>query len=183
LSGKLVEIHRIADEALDMVQEMKDKARKGLLEPVDIKAIITTALTEVAIPANISVEDVTDTYVNLPPVRANLTLTKVFRNLIANAVDAMPNGGKITLGVKEVDNQWIEAFVEDNGVGIPEDWREEIFDILSVFSKKRPEQRGHGLGLWYSRAYVEACGGQFPPPESMVREGTRFTIRLQVWKP
>jgi signal transduction histidine kinase/CheY-like chemotaxis protein len=181
LQEKLLEIHRIADEAIDMVQEMKEKARRIVLEPVDVHLLLKSALAEIDLPTNVVLEDKSGQHGSLPPVRASKQLAKVFRNLLDNAIDAMPHGGKLTLDAHTADDKWVEVTVEDTGVGIPEEWREEIFNILSVFAKKA-NRKGQGLGLWYSRAYVEACGGELPPPVSEVGKGTKFTVRFPILK-
>jgi signal transduction histidine kinase len=110
-------------------------------------------------------------------IKANQNLTRVFRNLISNAIDAMPMGGILEIDARIAD-QDVEIYIKDTGVGIPDEFREEIFNLLSVFSKKRADGGGHGLGLWYCRAFVEACGGELPPPASQVGKGTTFTVRL-----
>jgi len=177
LADKLLEIHRITEEAINMVQEMKENAHRGVLGAIDLKAIMRSVLTEIKIPANIYLEDNLSERSSVPQVWASQQLAKVFRNLITNAIEAMPKGGKLSIDAYSLDDKWVDVTVEDTGIGIPEDWREEIFDLLSVFSKKANE-KGHGLGLWYSRAYIEACGGEMPPPDSIVGKGAKFTFRL-----
>jgi signal transduction histidine kinase len=181
LAEKLLEINRISDKAIEMVEEMREKARETVLEPVDVQLIMRSALAGIDGPANVALEDRLGELISLPPVRASRQLARVFRNLITNALEAMPFGGKLSLDAYTVDDEWIEVTVEDTGIGIPEEWQEEIFTTLSVFAKKA-DSAPRGLGLWYSRAYVEGCGGALPPPTSEVGKGTRFIVRLPIFK-
>jgi signal transduction histidine kinase/CheY-like chemotaxis protein len=178
LADKLVEIHSITDRAIDMVQQMKDKAHSIVLEQVDIVPTLKTALAGIAIPNTVRLTNTLDKLNSLPKVKATQQLVMVFRNMINNAIAAMPDGGELSLSAAVVGEKWVEVYVIDTGVGVPEDWREEIFNLLSVFGKDR---QGQGLGLWYSRAYIEACGGELPRPDSTVGVGTKFTVRLPVW--
>lgn len=93
----------------------------------------------------------------------------------------MLEGGNLIVNI-ETDTNFASIIIEDTGIGISGDFRDEIFNILSVFSKKRKDGGGHGLGLWYCRAYVEACGGELPNPESTVGHGSKFIVRLPLAK-
>lgn len=179
LANKLQEISKINDEALEMIRRMKERAHTIILEPVDVIQTMKLALSDVRIPPDIKVINYLDDLEPLPNVQATQQLIVVFRNLIDNAISAMPNGGELKINTDLVEDNWLDLTVEDNGIGIPDEWREQIFNILSVFSK-RSDGRGQGLGLWYSRAYLEACGGELPPPHSEVGKGTKFTARLLI---
>lgn len=104
-------------------------------------------------------------------------LRQVVTNLISNAVDIMPNGGRITLGVKQ-RNGTVEITVGDTGPGIASENAERIFEPF--FSTKG--DKGLGLGLWISRKIVERMGGTIQVQSSTTGEtrGTRFTVILPV---
>jgi GAF domain-containing protein/DNA-binding NarL/FixJ family response regulator len=207
LNGYLNKIHSIADQATNMVEEMKAKAIMEALRPIECNNIINMALASAEMPADIMFEDKTKS-IQLPEIMGKEQLSKVFLNLISNGIEAIKNKNdvirkgdkflkslienlenlrntqssvnKIILNAKIIDNEWVDITVEDTGIGIPSDWKDDIFDMLSVFSKKRGDSRGHGLGLWYSKAFVEACGGELPAPYSEVGKGTKFTVRLKI---
>src|SRR5207245_9714998 len=74
-------------------------------------------------------------------------LTQVFINLITNAADAMPRGGRLTLSTdvrRHEDVAYLSARVTDTGVGIPPENRDKIFE---PFFTPQPEAQGTGLGL------------------------------------
>ena len=97
-------------------------------------------------------------------------LREVFTNLILNAVDAMPEGGALTLATAVVDGQ-IVATVTDTGMGIAEDVRDRIFDPF--FTTKGPQ--GTGLGLSMSYGIVSRHGGTISV-ESAEGRGTTFRL-------
>jgi signal transduction histidine kinase len=88
-----------------------------------------------------------------------------------NAIAAIPKEGEITLGTRQ-DREGIKVFVEDNGLGIPGDILDKIFD--SRFTAK-PD--GTGLGLSISAKILEKLGGRISV-ESRLAEGARFTVDL-----
>ena len=92
-------------------------------------------------------------------------------NLLTNAVQAMPDGGKLTVTGKANDFQ-VFITVSDTGVGIPEENMEKLFTPL--YSTKA---KGTGLGLAISRRIVNAHNGEISV-ESTEGVGTKFTIRL-----
>ncbi|MBK9714202.1 MAG: GAF domain-containing protein [Kouleothrix sp.] len=107
-------------------------------------------------------------------------LREVLTNLIINAVDAMPKGGKITVTTyddKVAGDGSGDVVVEvaDTGVGMPPEVRARIFD---PFFTTKGEQ-GTGLGLAVSLGIIQSHGGQIEV-ESEQGGGTRFTIRLPV---
>ncbi len=97
-------------------------------------------------------------------------LREVFTNLILNAVDAMPEGGALTLSTAVIDGE-VVASVTDTGIGIPEAVRDKVFDPF--FTTKGP--RGTGLGLSMSYGIVSRHGGRITVESA---EGQGATFRL-----
>lgn len=107
-------------------------------------------------------------------------LREVLTNLILNAADAMPHGGRITVSAydeQDAEDQPSAVIIEiaDEGVGMSADVRSRIFE---PFFTTKGEQ-GTGLGLAVSLGIVEGHGGQIEI-ESEMGGGTRFTVRLPV---
>jgi PAS domain S-box-containing protein len=99
-------------------------------------------------------------------------LREVFVNMIVNAVDAMPRGGKLSISCRRKDTR-LQLQFSDNGMGMPDDVRQKIFEPF--FSTKGAH--GTGLGLSVSYSIIERHAGSI----SVVSEpgnGTRFTIDL-----
>lgn len=116
----------------------------------------------------------------LPPLNGERdTLTQVLFNLILNAVDAMPQGGKlrvVTAGVGDAAlpemQRYLQLKVQDSGIGIAPDLQEHIFEPF--FTTKR---QGSGLGLAISKQIIEQHGGRLSV-SSMSGVGTTFEILL-----
>ncbi len=100
-------------------------------------------------------------------------LQQVFLNVINNAFAAVDDGGRIQIGIKEVHPDSLAVWVQDDGVGIPEEHLAHIFDPF--FSTKMGA--GTGLGLSITYGIVQKLGGEVAV-QSTVGEGTRFTVSL-----
>jgi two-component system, cell cycle sensor histidine kinase and response regulator CckA len=99
-------------------------------------------------------------------------LREVFVNVIVNAVDAMPKGGRLLITCRRVDDR-LQLHFSDNGMGMPEDVRQKIFEPF--FSTKGAQ--GTGLGLSVSYSIIERHSGSI----SVVSDpgkGTNFMIDL-----
>ncbi|MDP1829961.1 MAG: PTS transporter subunit EIIC [Archangium sp.] len=103
------------------------------------------------------------------------TLTRVIDNLIANAIDASPDGGTVRLTV-ESDAAEVRVLVEDSGPGVPVPHEHEIFEPF--FSLK---PNGTGLGLFLSHALLAVQGGRLSYRRGA--DTTTFTIGLPTRAP
>jgi signal transduction histidine kinase len=99
-------------------------------------------------------------------------------NILMNAAQAMPGGGKILIKTGRGD-QYVFISITDTGVGIKEEDLEKIFEPF--FTTKEKEQ-GTGLGLSLCKRLIEANAGKIEV-ESKVGEGTTFTIMIPVNQP
>jgi signal transduction histidine kinase len=93
-------------------------------------------------------------------------------NLVANAVDAMPHGGELTVSSGPLDGGRYAVVIGDTGVGIGEKDRERIFE--PYFTTK---ESGLGLGLILTKKIVDAHGGEILV-DSRPGSGTRITVVL-----
>jgi two-component system NtrC family sensor kinase len=100
-------------------------------------------------------------------------LRQVFLNMIANARDAMPEGGTLTIGTRG-DKDKISIDISDTGIGIKANHIDKIFD--SFFTTK-DEVKGVGLGLSVCYGFIKDHGGDIQV-KSQVGVGTTFTITL-----
>jgi signal transduction histidine kinase len=99
-------------------------------------------------------------------------LNQVWTNLIDNAIDAMDEGGQLTISLKLKESD-IEAVVTDTGSGIPEDELQRIFD---PFYTTKALGQGSGMGLDLSKKIIEKHGGSIAVSSKPGQ--TSFTIRL-----
>ena len=138
-----------------MVADLQDfaKTAKPNLKNVDFSCVITNSLAMVEIPDNIIVTVV------LPeePLKFIVdpdNLKRVISNLIRNAVQAMPDGGELTIVAYHSDD-CVCIRIEDTGMGIPEEVKPHIFTPLFTTKSK-----GQGFGLAVCKKLVEAQNGE-----------------------
>jgi len=114
----------------------------------------------------------------LPPLLADQgQLQQVVLNLLTNARDAMPKGGRLSLSTKSVQTngkKFVELRVEDTGEGIAPEHLENLFD---PFFTTKPVGEGTGLGLSICQGIVEAHGGSIWA-EVLPEGGAAFVVRL-----
>jgi two-component system NtrC family sensor kinase len=114
---------------------------------------------------------------DLPRIQGNpRDLQQVFLNLFLNAIQAMPDGGLITVRGKATGNGTVEVDVTDTGIGIPED---DVGSVFDPFFTTKEVGTGSGLGLFVSFGIVEKHGGTMTL-HSKVGNGTTFTVQLPV---
>jgi len=141
------------------------------LQETTPKSALEEALSHVDFPKNVQLIDLTK---STPIIRIDADkMKRVFINLIKNAVDAMPNGGKLTVTSEKVNDAVKIAFA-DTGLGISEENLKKLFGPLFTTKAK-----GMGLGLAICKRIVEAHGGRISV-ESAVNKGTTFTITIPI---
>ena len=181
------EADKFIDFALDgvnrmsrLIQDLLAYSRVGThgkqFEPTPCGQAMDNALAN--LQTSISKENAKIGYDSLPVVMADATqLTQLFQNLIGNAVkfrrDDVPP--EIHVGAKRQGDQWV-LWVKDNGIGIPPDQHERIFEVFERLhgQKKYP---GTGIGLAICRKIVQRHGGRIWV-ESSAGEGATFCFTL-----
>ncbi|MDV2496659.1 MAG: PAS domain S-box protein [bacterium] len=106
-------------------------------------------------------------------------IQQVILNLLTNARDAMPDGGRLVLSTEMVQTdgrKFVELRVEDTGEGIAPEHMEQLFD---PFFTTKPEGKGTGLGLSICKGIVEAHEGSIRA-ENVPEGGAVFVVRLGV---
>lgn len=112
----------------------------------------------------------------------NQKMLQVFLNLVDNALKFTPSGGWITLGAK-AKSEFIEIKVSDNGIGIPKEWSEQVFErFYQVDSSSTRKFGGSGLGLSIVREIIVSHKGKIFV-ESEEGKGTTFLVLMPVGEP
>jgi len=178
---------KILEMALSETIRLSDLLRKMLSfskpdqeerQPVDINSVIDEILLlhEKQLKEN-DINIVTSFGQDMGLVNASKNqLRQVFLNMVANARDAMPDGGTLTV-VTGADSAEVTVEIKDNGTGIREEHIDKIFD--SFFTTKG-EVKGVGLGLSVCYGFIKDHGGDIKV-KSQVGSGTTFTITLPVY--
>jgi signal transduction histidine kinase len=153
-----------------IVADLQDFARP--LQPeydlVNVPDLVVSVLQAMCLPENVMLS------INISDLSIIKTdshfLRRALTNLVNNAIQAMPNGGDLTIKASKTEN--ITIYVEDTGVGIPEDVKPKLFTPMMTTKSK-----GQGLGLAVVKRLIEALGGAIMF-ESQEGKGTKFTITL-----
>ena len=173
---RVIEFLDIADDEVNssnkIINDLLGFSRVGKpsVSLARIKEVIDDALSHLTIPQNIEVVKKLDA--DLPEVSIDTDQTRqVLVNMIMNAVQAMPEGGRLTISAREGD-KFLEVEISDTGCGIPKEAIGKIFDPLFTTRAK-----GIGLGLAVCKAIIDRHQGHIEV-ESEVGKGTTFAIRL-----
>jgi len=175
--GKIKEMLRLIEQDI----EYSNKIINDLLEysgeiPLELnrfalKPVLREALSLAKVPKKIKVTCSTK---RCPRMKADVEkMLRVFVNIIKNAVDAMPSGGRLTIRSKESEG-YVEISFTDTGSGIQKDVLKKIWAPLFTTKAK-----GMGLGLPICKRIVEAHGGTISV-RSEVGKGTTFTVKTAI---
>jgi signal transduction histidine kinase len=176
-NGRLRTVQEQIAKVATIVQALLDQARRPVLHRTTIDpAELVSGACELARPtleaSGIVLRSRSEGDLPLVSVDGG-QIEQAFLNLITNSIDAMPEGGTLTVSVRATNSQ-VEFEVADTGCGIPREHLERIFDPL--FTTKRPG-KGTGLGLTITRDVVAAHGGSL----SVASEpggGTAVIVRI-----
>ena len=191
MHGELEEIKRAGDRAALMTQQLLAFSRKQIIEPkvMQLDRLVAEVLVMLArlIGENIALQTITGK--SLGTVKADPgQIQQILMNLVVNARDAMPDGGKIVIETANVDldedycalhsyvtpGRFVMLAVSDTGQGMSEEVKPHIFEPF--FTTK---ERGSGTGLGLATTYgaVKQSGGSIEV-YSEVGKGTTFRIYL-----
>ena len=165
IEENLVYINKIVADLQDFARPLNPKK-----EQVEVDKAINNALEMITIPAFVKTEVLADE--NLPQLSIDSTMIKrILVNLIQNAIQAMPKGGKLTIRAYLQKHQ-MAIDIEDTGEGIPEEFRSKLFTPLMTTKSK-----GQGFGLAVVKRMAEAMNGTVTF-ESEEGKGTKFSLRF-----
>lgn len=157
---------RIIDDLMDAVRTLPPQ-----VETVAVGELIGQSLRQCVIPPQVTVK------LDFPEALLLLRvdpqqMQQAFRNLIANGIDAMPQGGSLEIRAREASDGRVAVGVQDHGIGMTPEHLARLFQPL--FTTKA---RGIGLGLAVAKNLIEANGGKIEV-DSRPGEGATFTVTL-----
>jgi PAS domain S-box-containing protein len=177
-------IEQTALDAAAMVRRLREVAViKGerSFDQIDLNKLIEDAMQivesrrlELEETAGVTIEMYSEQNEVAPAAGDAGELREALVNILFNAMDAMPEGGTITMACRQEDSAVVLS-VSDTGTGIPEEVRRKVFDPF--FSTKA--SKGSGLGLSVTMGIITKHGGSIDV-ESTQGEGTTFHIRLPI---
>jgi len=177
-------IEKVARDSAQTVRRLQDFTRRRIhqeLFKLDVNSVIKDAI-EITKPKwkdevqgrGIYIDMVTN-FEKVPPVLGNGSeMREVIANMIFNAIEAMPEGGKIEIQTFQ-RREKVYVKISDTGIGMSEEVRKKIFE---PFFTTKPFSNT-GLGLSMSYGIVKRFGGEIEV-ESRVGKGTTFTVLLPI---
>jgi signal transduction histidine kinase len=166
LTSSLIDLSRL-EEAAEAPKEVSDISRVA----TDVVEALRDAVEDAEVTLELDIED------RLQVRGDDAQLALMIRNLLDNAIRYTPRGGVIGLRLHATDDE-VVLTVSDNGIGIPKESHERIFErFYRADSGRSREMGGTGLGLAIVKHVVERHGGRIEL-ESEVGEGTTFTVTL-----
>ena len=179
LHSNTARLHRLAEDITAV-----SRAEEGALETRAVRTqtgTLVRAATAAAQDAyaakrvSLTVDADTAPTVLVDPDR----MAQVLANLLDNALQHTPPGGRVSVTVQEPDPHWVEIAVSDTGEGIPTEHLGHIFERFYRADPARSRAHGgSGIGLTISRALVEVQGGGLSAASDGQGQGARFTVRL-----
>ncbi len=175
-------LHRASQRVARIAASLRSFARHTPADrvPLDLNAIVEESLQLVQKPlAADNVQVVASLDRSLPPILGDAaSLHQVLMNLLTNAREAMPTGGRIRIETAPAERPgWIRLLVADTGAGIPPEEISKIFDPF--FTTKRT---GTGLGLSVSYGIIQEHGGTVDV-QSRPGAGTTFILSFPTTSP
>jgi signal transduction histidine kinase len=158
-------------QTTQILDSFRDFYKGHLLKMVDADIVkaYELGISELEIPEDVELTLEADDVERFMMDPAKVAL--VFRKLIKNAVDAMPGGGDVRVGIRDRGDH-VEVKISDTGSGIPEEVVKVIYKPFNAKSKG-----GKGLGVPACKRIVESHGGTMGF-ETSLGEGTTFTFTI-----
>lgn len=186
--GLLSKIYTSNERMIALVNDLLEVSRiesgeaKLYLQPTDLVAVIRSLIREKTVEVRKKRLKIDFTVEHEPLALVKTELNKIRQalgNLISNAIAYTRDGGLIGIDLKQTDGQ-IQGQIADTGVGIPRDQQKYVFNKFFRGSNiLKFETNGTGLGLYITKAFIEASGGKiwFKSEEG---KGTTFYFALPV---
>jgi PAS domain S-box-containing protein len=172
IKESLGEIEKNVEYIDKIVQDLQDYAKplKPTAQETDFEELFQEVLFKNGVPENIDVSYQIEKKAK-KLVTDPMLLKRILSNLTNNAVQAMPEGGKLEIHVHQDAGEFVIT-VHDTGVGIPEEVKPQLFTPLFTTKSK-----GQGFGLAVVKRMTEALNGTVTF-ESEEGKGTKFIVRL-----
>jgi len=178
IARQLRQLTRLVDDLLDVSRITRGKITL-LLTPLELTSVVAQAV-ETSRPLIDSRHHQLAVHVPADPVWVRgdaVRLGQVLSNLLNNAAKYTPDGGRIGLTVELRDSQ-ATLTVADNGLGLPAESLERVFDLFWQFESRDHAQRGLGMGLTLVKRLVELHGGNVLARSAGRGQGSEFIVRL-----
>ncbi len=174
-------LYSLVSDILDF-EKLRNQDIELHCKKIDIPSIINVVLSlEKVLADQKGLQLINHISDSMPAVYADeARLEQIIHNLVHNAIK-FTDAGEIVISAREMDAQTLEISVEDTGSGVPEAFKEQIFEsFVQADDEEGRNPGGTGLGLSIARHLVELHGGKIGV-DSTPRKGSRFFFTLPVY--
>jgi signal transduction histidine kinase len=176
--GDLIEIRNAGERAAGLTRQLLAFSRQQVLQPKvhDLNGLVNGVMPMLRRLVTENIDVIVSLETTGAKIKIDATqLEQVLINLVVNARDAMPNGGRLTIGTRsDSASGTVALIVADSGEGMDEGTRARIFE---PFFTTKGAGKGTGLGLATVQRIVKQCDGHIDV-ESESGQGTTFRINL-----
>lgn len=177
LDESLTALLGLAERTLQMPDDVTRQL--GQDSNVDMNDCVRRALGKIELSEGVRVEE--DLQEGIPALPL-YSFDIVVQNLLQNALDAMPDGGTLTVRTSAVRHEgpvtgYVQLSVSDTGTGIPPETLRRVFELN--FTTKRSRGKGLGLGLWWVRNFVRRAKGDIAI-RSVPGSGTEVSVKIPI---
>lgn len=177
LSESLASLRDLAERTLRMPSELTPLGQEQTT--VDVNQCVKKAIGQVRWPANVRLKQHLAS--GIPPLPL-YSFDIVVQNLIQNGLDAMPEGGRLSIRTAMIfepthSKGYLHLSISDTGCGIPADVQKRMFELN--FTTKDKKGKGLGLGLWWVRNFVRRSRGDITIL-STEGSGTEAIVKIPV---
>lgn len=173
------QINKRADELLELARGEQRLLMLHIRE-IDVAQFLKNIADEMSqVFTDRGISFITDLSDSLPAIAIDESrIRQVIQNLLNNALEHTPAGGKVILKAKQVNNDVVFE-VKDTGIGISKKRQPEIFDPYILKIAEGEQVKGLGLGLALAKTFVESHGGKIWV-ESKVNIGSTFSFAIPI---
>lgn len=168
-----------AVKAIEILEDISESIRQSTsLDTISVEPLLFSALSKVDMPSNVIINHPFEEKNH--NVLASNALIDVFINIITNALDAMPDGGELSISIEmSPSNDMVLINFTDTGLGMP---RYMINSLFELYFTTKSKEKGRGIGLWWSREYARSVGGDLELFWTEIGKGASFLLSLQAAK-
>jgi len=182
LEESLTAMLTLADRTLRMPDDITGILGQGG-STVDVNECVRNAMKHITVPEGVRLDcDLED---GMPRLQL-YCFDIVVQNLLQNAIDAMPDGGRLSVTTSVISRPnlvgYVYLAVKDTGTGIPADLQKRVFELNFTTKGENKRGKGLGLGLWWVRNFVRRARGDITI-QSGPNRGTEVTVKIPVDHP
>lgn len=182
MNQEIVRLNKLVNDILDFsrLEASNVKLEKNMMNVVELIENSVESMQVLAQEKNLTFSIMKEP--DLPEIPINEgSIERALKNLLSNAIKYSPEGGRVKIRAERArTGDFVEVSIEDQGLGIPEEYQSRIFDRFFRIENDAHTIKGTGLGLHLVKIAVEKHHGGQVFVQSKLNEGSTFGFRLPI---